>query len=114
METGTLEGTLEGSRSLEVQCVGHFESNDTYWQGRPVLTRPDLAAVVDLFAVLRSLALPVDCGKAKAGNAAGLSFAWIARWAHSVLTVAHFVKGSIQCLPLYCALGDQAWSTLRS
>ena len=33
IETGTLEGTLEGSRSLEVQCVGHFEPNDTYCQG---------------------------------------------------------------------------------
>ena len=72
IETGALEGTLEGSCSLEVQCVGQFESNEAYWQGRPVLTRPDLAAAVDLFAALRSLALPVDRGKAKAGNAAGL------------------------------------------
>ena len=64
--------------------------------------------MVDLFAVLRSLALPVDRGKLKAGNAAGLSLAWIARWPHSVLTIAHFLKGSMQCLPLYCALCDQA------
>ena len=33
IETGTLEGTLEGSRSLEVQCVGHLEPNATYVQG---------------------------------------------------------------------------------
>ena len=33
IETGTLEGMLEGSRSLEVQCVGHLEPNATYCQG---------------------------------------------------------------------------------
>ena len=47
-------------------------------------------------------------GGLKAGNAAGLSLAWIARWPHSVLTIAHFLKGSMQCLPLYCAFCDQA------